>query len=131
MTKLRLCALLTLLAAFLLLAVPAQALRCGDHWFCVWSGTSYAGDFWQDQGDHSNWPCGTFCSPDVDDNEDSVSNGNNDIVYVYGSGNFDPPFMYCVENESEDGNVTDTVDNGGQSHDNVLNDMSCGSLPKP
>lgn len=107
--------------------------NCDSGEFCVWGDTNFGGDFWDPSTDDDDWPCGVFCSPDVDNNEDSVWNRESVIIEVYDGTNFDGKLMYCVDPGDSEDDIAGDRDNDGES--NLTYDATgvtdCGSAPAP
>lgn len=104
---------------FALLAIGASATHqtCESGEFCVWADTGYspAEHFLGDTAGNPNWPCGVFCSPDVDNNEDSVKNRTSLAMRVYDGDSWTGAIKYCVDAGQWDSNINNSVDNDGNS----------------
>lgn len=111
--------LATVMALVIGLAATSSATHqvCNDPEFCVWANTSYGPveHHYGHTGNSSNWPCGVFCSPDVDNNEDSVVNTSSYSYRVFDGDNYQGSLKYCVDPGQQDSNINNAVDNDGQS----------------
>jgi hypothetical protein len=123
--------LLTLILAGLVLPISALANHCDGGDFCVWGSPGFTGDHIADPDSDASWPCGTFCSPDVDENDDALRNRNATKVRVYSLDNFSGALMYCVPAGVSEDDIADSRDNDGSSH-RVFSGASCPSgEPRP
>lgn len=109
-------ALAVVILAAIVMPVAAQADHCSSGEFCVWGNTAFTGDHIARAGDENVWPCGTLCSPDVDENEDSLKNRESHKVRVYSLDNYDGALMYCVPGGVSEDDIADSRDNDGSSH---------------
>ncbi len=115
----------------LLTATSAEASHCGGSPFCIYGNTGYSGDLYAALHTDTNWPCGVFCTPDVDNNEDSVINNYTNSIVVYDWTNFGGGIKYCVVALGRDSNINDARDNDGDSHLKRNGYLFCYGLPSP
>lgn len=124
-------ALVVLATAALVVPGAAVAGHCDAGDFCAWGDTNYSGDHLANPGDDEVWPCGVFCSPDVDENDDSVKNRDSVRVRVYDDDHFGGGLMYCADSGEWETDIADDRDNDGSSHNGSAGTSCPAGEPHP
>lgn len=94
-------------------------------YYCTWGGTNYGGDKYMPAHSSSDWPCGVFCSPDVDNNEDSLTNNEDEIVKVFAETSWNGKLLYCTQPGDWWTDIRWDRDNDGESHRQYLGTSIC------
>ena len=103
---------------------------CDPGEFCVWGNIDFVGDFWDPVSSDANWPCGVLCSPDVDNNDDSVRNRRSGKVHVEEGTNYKGGVVYCVAPGVEEDSIHSARDDRGDSSLHFAA-TSCAGYPVP
>ena len=126
--------LLMLIATLVPLSIaPAEASHntCNVGELCLWGDPNFQPDFWGPPGNSTNWPCGIFCDPDLDNNEDSLRSRESKSAYVYHGTGYTGGVIYCVIPGLQVGNIWHSRDNMGDSHSISATATTCLGYPKP